>query len=163
MPAIIHTIDHGATGEHWNSMRPVDEYLRDWVALLDALQRFGRGDDTPDDLARLEFGGLIAPETDRGGNVDDWIASAFLTIDHARWSDAPGYCGNSALCRVELVTGTGGPHSEIVAHFARNGACERVEAHQYWSGHREAWSIDGRVLATVGEFCFNTLGLEDAA
>lgn len=145
---------HGETGAHWDTMREPAEYLREHLEDMAALLRLLNEEASYGDMMRLE---TDAPE----GEVPDcWniVEAWYLDIATARWDTTTG---DRPPCRVELVTGTGGPHTELVGIYNRQGECERVEAHQYWSGHREAWTTDRRALEVFEAFREAFIYMED--
>lgn len=141
---------HGETGLHWDTLRPIDEYLSEHLEDMGAALRLLNEEASYGDLIRLEIEVPEGEVAGAGDIVDTW----YLDVATASWNigtlnDAQGH---RPLCRVELVTGTGGPHAELIGIYNRAGECVRVEAHQYWSGHREAWTTDPRALEVFEAF-----------
>lgn len=139
----VHVVDHGATGAHWDTMRPVDDYLREALEDLAAALRINAGRAEQPDYSRLELDHVWEQDHSPSDTAWEWFAGAVLEVQTASWDDRdalPDADSPRALCRVEVVFGTGGPHVELVGIYGHAGECRRVEAHQYWSGHREAWA-----------------------
>lgn len=124
-------------------MREPAEYLREHLLDMQALLNLHHEEASYGDMIRLEIDAPEEEVPDCWNIVEAW----YLDIATATW-DTDG----RPLCRVELVTGTGGPHTELIGHYSRHGDLQRVEAHQYWSGHREAWTTDRRALEVFEAF-----------
>lgn len=155
-PAIpAHVVDHGAEGDHWATMRPVDDYLREQLASLGACSRIAEGNGSRADYALLDLIHVWESDHSPSDTAYEWTYGALLDAATATWDDRdalPDTTQPRPLCRVELVFGTGGPHVELVGIYNRAGDVVRVEAHQFWSGHREAWTEHPRALSTFSQF-----------
>ena len=141
----IETVDHNAHGSHWATLREPDEALREHLDEMAAALRISRGEATAEDCSRLDWDA----DNEAWEEIHDRVAEWYLDVATATWDDP---YANRPMCRVELVTGTGGPHVEIVGTYNRAGECTCVELHQYWSGHREAYTSDWRACTVFEDF-----------
>lgn len=137
------------SGSHWDTMRPPAEHLREEIETMRAM----------DELLRQEEGPSARAEQileDTGRTLDDFdvyeiLDEGLLEVQRAHWTPQDDR-EDKPLARLVLVTGTGGPHVEIVVDMNQQGRAERVTLNRYWSGRSCAWTDDDRALDIATDY-----------